>query len=23
MFKPVNSEDLAKAFDKLLKRDGQ
>lgn len=23
MFKPVNSEDLAKAFDKLLKRDGK
>ncbi len=23
MFKPVNSEDLAKAFDKLLKRNGQ
>ncbi|MEM0940703.1 MAG: response regulator [Bacteroidota bacterium] len=22
MFKPVNSEDLAKAFDKLLKKDG-
>ncbi|GAB4229272.1 MAG: response regulator [Ekhidna sp.] len=23
MFKPVNSEELAKAFDKLLKRDGK
>ena len=23
MFKPVNSDDLAKAFDKLLKRDGK
>ena len=23
MFKPVNSEDLARAFDKLLKRDGK
>ena len=23
MFKPVNSEDLAKSFDKLLKRDGK